>query len=180
MEALTQLKRCREDAGLSQQFVADQLHVSRQSISKWENGRSQPNIDNLIRLSSIYEVSIDDLLKENQQLKEKIKHNNEEIKMKRKALYFIKHNSKIDLDEGLLLLAIASITSFIFPLGLIIVPFIIRRNKISNSFYHLIYIISVCSIISNFYGAYVHFVNYTNYQNFIETNVEIIDEMIDE
>lgn len=176
MNVENQLKKCRQEAGLSQQYVAEQLHVSRQSISKWENGRSQPDIGNLIRLSDLYQVSIDELIRENIELKEKIKKNNNEIKHKRKALRFIRKYTQKDPDEGLVLLSIAAITSLIFPLGLIIVPFIIFRNKVSNSFYRLVYIVSVCSIISNIYGGYVHFVNYTNYQDVIETDFKRIDE----
>lgn len=60
-----QLKFHREQAGLSQTGLAEKLNISRQSVSKWENDRGYPDIDNLILLSQLYDISIDDLLKEN-------------------------------------------------------------------------------------------------------------------
>ncbi|MBP2097279.1 transcriptional regulator with XRE-family HTH domain [Enterococcus rivorum] len=50
--------------GLTQQQVAQKLGITRQSISKWENNRGYPDIENLIRLSEVYQVSVDKLLKE--------------------------------------------------------------------------------------------------------------------
>lgn len=67
------LKKSRMNKGYSQGDVAAHLTISRQSISKWENGNSYPDLDNLVKLSAYYEVSIDDLLKENQKLKKKKK-----------------------------------------------------------------------------------------------------------
>lgn len=60
-----QLKFHREQVGLSQTRLAEKLNISRQSVSKWENGRGYPDIDNLILLSQLYDITIDDLLKEN-------------------------------------------------------------------------------------------------------------------
>lgn len=65
------LKESRINKGFSQGNVAEYLSISRQSISKWENGNSYPDLDNLVKLSVYYEVSIDELLKENQVLKKK-------------------------------------------------------------------------------------------------------------
>lgn len=49
---------------LSQEEMADKLDVSRQTISKWESGISYPEIDKLISISEIFEVSVDYLLKD--------------------------------------------------------------------------------------------------------------------
>ena len=56
------LKETRQSKGVSQSTVAEHLNISRQSISKWENNSSYPDLDNLVRLSEYYEISIDDLL----------------------------------------------------------------------------------------------------------------------
>ena len=72
MAVAEQLKRCRIQSGLSQNDVADHLNLSRQSISKWENGRGFPDLENLILLSDLYQVSIDELIRENDQLKKQI------------------------------------------------------------------------------------------------------------
>lgn len=53
----------RKQKGLSQEQIANELEVSRQSISKWELDQTTPEIDNLIKLSEIFKISLDDLLK---------------------------------------------------------------------------------------------------------------------
>jgi len=55
----------REKASLSQEALAEKLDVSRQAISKWETGVSQPNIDNLIAMSTIYGLTLDELVSDN-------------------------------------------------------------------------------------------------------------------
>ena len=57
------LREAREKSGLSQQYVADELHVTRQSVSNWESRKVYPDLDNLVMLSDLYEVSLDWLLK---------------------------------------------------------------------------------------------------------------------
>ena len=52
----------RNKKGLSQDELSQKLGVSRQSISNWENGTSQPSIEFVKKLSEIYEVTVDDLL----------------------------------------------------------------------------------------------------------------------
>ena len=56
------LQKLRRQAGMSQQELADRLHVSRQSISKWELGTAKPDLDNVIRLSELFSVSLDELV----------------------------------------------------------------------------------------------------------------------
>lgn len=52
----------RKQANLTQADLAKKLNVSRQAVAKWENGVGLPDIDNLKKLSSIFNVKIDDLL----------------------------------------------------------------------------------------------------------------------
>ena len=54
----------RKKLGLSQEELADQLGVSRQSISKWEGAQSIPDMDKIIKLSNLFSVSIDYLMKD--------------------------------------------------------------------------------------------------------------------
>lgn len=56
------LKRLRKARGLSQEELAVRLHVTRQTISKWENALSVPDAHLLIRLAELLEVSVGDLL----------------------------------------------------------------------------------------------------------------------
>ena len=56
------LKAHRTRCQMTQEFVAETLGVSRQSVSKWENGSSDPNTSNLIALSKLYKISPEELL----------------------------------------------------------------------------------------------------------------------
>ena len=52
------LVEARKKKGFSQEFVAEQLNISRQSVSLWECNKTQPTLDNLISLSELYDVNI--------------------------------------------------------------------------------------------------------------------------
>ena len=56
------LKENRIRCLMTQEFVAETLGVSRQSVSKWENGSNDPNTSNLIALSKLYKISPEELL----------------------------------------------------------------------------------------------------------------------
>lgn len=59
-EKLTALRKSRE---LTQEQLAERLHVSRQSVSKWETGQVVPEVDKIIELSKAFDVTMDYLLK---------------------------------------------------------------------------------------------------------------------
>ncbi|MCQ6544099.1 helix-turn-helix domain-containing protein [Bacillus wiedmannii] len=67
-----QLKKLRESKGFSQEDVAKKIGIMRQAVYKWENDKSCPDIENLILLSEMYNVTLDELIKGNRNLKEKI------------------------------------------------------------------------------------------------------------
>ena len=56
----------RKKAGWSQEELAERLNVSRQSVSKWESAQSMPDIDKILQLSSLFSVTTDCLLKDEQ------------------------------------------------------------------------------------------------------------------
>ena len=58
------LRLKRRERGLSQEELASRLHVVRQTISKWEKGRSHPDIVSVFKMSDLYSVSLDYLLKD--------------------------------------------------------------------------------------------------------------------
>ena len=58
------LKEHRVQCQMTQEFVAEHLGVSRQAVSKWENGTSDPSTSNLLALAKLYNVSAEELLKE--------------------------------------------------------------------------------------------------------------------
>ena len=53
------LRSLRKQRNMSQEELADQLDISRQSISKWESGLSMPDLENVIKLSELFEVTLD-------------------------------------------------------------------------------------------------------------------------
>ena len=56
------LKMIRKQAGMSQEKLAEKLGVSRQAVTKWETDTGIPDIDNIIALSKLFDISIDELL----------------------------------------------------------------------------------------------------------------------
>lgn len=56
------LKRLRKERNLSQEQLAEMLTVSRQAISKWESNKTYPDIENLILLRTLFNVTLDDLI----------------------------------------------------------------------------------------------------------------------
>lgn len=69
MEIGSIIKKARNDARLSQEQAAEMLGVSRQTVSNWENGRTYPDIISVIKMSDLYSVSLDCLLKEETSMK---------------------------------------------------------------------------------------------------------------
>lgn len=61
---MNRIKECRINSKLSQKFVAVTLGVAAPSVSHWESGKTQPTPDNLRRLASLFNVSVDYLLGE--------------------------------------------------------------------------------------------------------------------
>lgn len=62
-ELARQLKAKREERGLSQDEVSKAIFVSRQTISNWENDKTYPDVQSLLLLGQLFEVSIDELVR---------------------------------------------------------------------------------------------------------------------
>lgn len=63
IEIANRLVTLRKENNLSQEALAEKLGISRQAVSKWERAEASPDTDNLILLARLYQVSLDDLLK---------------------------------------------------------------------------------------------------------------------
>ncbi|EAV39106.1 transcriptional regulator, helix-turn-helix XRE-family [Oenococcus oeni ATCC BAA-1163] len=117
------LQEQRQRNGLSQQQVAQKLNVTRQTVSSWEKDRTIPDPNSLKKLSKIYhETNILDTQKDNKNKQS---------------------------DEGLIILTLALVTFVIMPFGLLATPIIIKRNKDTNRYYHLIYFVAISSFLVN-------------------------------
>ena len=79
MELGNQIKHYRIEKGLSQEELAERVYVTRQTISNWENNKNYPDINSIVLLSEIFEISIDNLIKGDlEKMKKEI--NSEEVK----------------------------------------------------------------------------------------------------
>lgn len=66
------IRECRKKRGLSQEQLAEKLNVSRQVITKWETNKGVPEISNLIAISDEFDLSLDELIKDDITVKKKI------------------------------------------------------------------------------------------------------------
>ncbi|WP_079529002.1 helix-turn-helix domain-containing protein [Halobacillus hunanensis] len=82
------LKREREKEGWSQTELAEKMHVSRQSVSKWETGKNYPNIEVIIDLSDLFGITIDELLRSDEELKEKVIQDGKKLEYPKWKVFF--------------------------------------------------------------------------------------------
>ena len=61
-EVANSIKKLRQEKQLSQEQLAEQLHVTRQAVSNWENGKTQPDVDTLTQLASAFDVSVERII----------------------------------------------------------------------------------------------------------------------
>lgn len=135
------LRRLRKNSGISQEELAKQLHISRQSISKWENNLSSPDIDMLIKLSEIFHISIDEIVA-NPFLKVK---ENRVKDMDKQQLYQL-----LSQYEGYFILMMLLLCCTVAPIGLLFLGIIIRWNqKITSHLKQLNYGIAIATFIYN-------------------------------
>lgn len=56
------IKKLRKEKGMTQDELAEQLFVTRQAVSNWEMGKTQPDVDTLTRLAEIFDVSVERII----------------------------------------------------------------------------------------------------------------------
>ncbi|GAB5052072.1 helix-turn-helix transcriptional regulator [Pediococcus ethanolidurans] len=151
----TQLKAYREKVHLSQNQVSKELHITRQSISRWENGRGYPDMDNLILISQLYKCSIDDLLQDDQVTREKIESPVSEMKNQHKPLNYKITKTFNSKEELLLLFIILMISAFIPFLGVILPFFVIWRNKTNHLLHKIVLLTSIVIFLFSLYSSYI-------------------------
>ncbi|MGX6978082.1 helix-turn-helix domain-containing protein [Vagococcus elongatus] len=132
MDIGRKLKEARLASGMTQEQVAEKIGVSRQSISNWENEKNFPDIISVIHLSDVYGVSLDILLKGDDQM---IKHLDESTNI-------IKSNKKLLTALALNFLVILLFIIFNSPISesktLLFVMFTIIFLNSGAIFYQLI------------------------------------------
>ncbi|MDO4275850.1 MAG: helix-turn-helix domain-containing protein [Eubacteriales bacterium] len=120
MEIGSKLKNARTASGFTQEKVAEEIQVSRQTISNWENEKSYPDIVSVIKLSDLYNISLDELLKGDVKMIEHLEETTNVVESNRKLLIAVGVN-------------VALMVLFILFNGLI------ARNK---------YLIAVCATLA--------------------------------
>lgn len=122
------LKEIRKKENLSQEDLAELLGVSRQSISKWESGSSYPEMDKIISIANMYNLSIDDLLNgDAYKTKEENDYKKKTIKYFNKGLNYLE-----DTINAFIKLSFGTKIKAMFELGInyIDVNYIINDNTI--------------------------------------------------
>lgn len=82
------IRAAREISGLTQMQAAERLLVSRQTVSNWENGKSLPDICSVVRMSELYGVSLDELLKGDREMLDKMERDAKVQKAEKRVMRF--------------------------------------------------------------------------------------------
>ena len=141
MEISKNLITYRKKNKLTQADVAIYLNISRQSVSKWETGQSIPSIDDLVKLSNLYNISVDSLINN-------IPVDNSLMVKK------IKREEKEDEKKNNLFIIVAVPSCMIIPLGGIVSLIILIANiksKSSHYYWAVNLICLLCITVSVIY-----------------------------
>ena len=141
MEISKNLITYRKKNNLTQADVAIYLNISRQSVSKWETGQSIPSIDDLVKLSNLYNISVDSLINN-------IPVDNSLMVKK------IKREEKNDEKKNNLFIIVAVLSCMIIPLGGIVSLIILIANiksKSSHYYWAVNLICLLCITVSVIY-----------------------------
>ncbi len=92
MEIGKKLREAKAGAKLTQEQVAERLFVSRQTISNWENERTYPDIISVVKLSDLYSISLDELLKGDTKMLEHLEESTDLVKSNKKLILAVAAN----------------------------------------------------------------------------------------
>lgn len=128
------LYKLRKKANMSQEQLAEKLDVSRQSISKWENSNSYPEMNRIVELCKIFHCSINELINENiidfDSLDEEVKMN--VVKFNKEKQNKLKLTSKIISILSKVMSYITLVASVGIVLLIIFTPMIINNTEVLN------------------------------------------------
>lgn len=105
MEIKDMIKKARTERELTQEQAAETLLVSRQTISNWETGKSLPDIVSIIKMSELYQTSLDELLKGDPAMLQKIE---KDVKIVKAHKSIIKY-AFISIIMGIIILILGEI-----------------------------------------------------------------------
>ena len=143
----TKLKELRTKNNYSQTYVAEQLNISRQAISRWENGNATPDLDNLILLTKLYNTSVDDILG----IQNENSYPEETVTVSQGSL-----NSSFEM----LGLSIILVLSMLFPFAPIVISALIAFwMKLNKRNYPFVYVLCAICLIIGLYNTYTFFMH---------------------
>lgn len=162
------LKELRKLNNLSQEQVAKELNITRQAISKWETDKTMPDIENIILLSKLYNVSLESIMGEE-----------EEKNIEESEKPIPQYNKKVTENEllGILMITIIICSSFLPQIGVAIAAtFLILSKRIeSTSIKRALIVIKVMDYIM--LSARLEVLFYEDYQQIIN---EVMNEKMKE
>ena len=159
MQPYEKLKKLREQSNLTQDYVAKKLGISRQTISKWETGKSSPDIGTTFRLCDLYGISIDELLNTNS--KDKIPKNNSNTRTtsaEDTPSSSVNNSNSWGLNKKQL--TSLEIIGLAVILAIVPITIIIWLHKTKRNYKFIYFLCFVCLLI-NIYNTYIlidHFI----------------------
>lgn len=140
MSFSTKLIKLRKSMGLSQEDLANEINVTRQTISKWELGTTIPNMDKLKLISNYFGVSVDELIAETKFNEKGYVNNNEFVGVDKKYIPVNENNinqscvNKNKKSNIIFLIFLVPICIFIITFVITIIMFINNRKMIDKEF----------------------------------------------
>ena len=128
MEIGKKLRAARAKCGLTQEQAADMLYVTRQTVSNWENEKSYPDIVSIVRISELYNVSLDELLKGDDEMMKHLEETTNVVKSGKRLFAAVILNIAVMtamFTAALFLPGRAYITACVFCLALVSTAFLI-------------------------------------------------------
>lgn len=137
MEISKCIKNARQKNNISQESLAEQLGISRQTISSWETGKSYPDIVSVIKMSDIFNISLDKMLKEDKKLINNMQEKMDTVKSNNSIIFTI-------------------LFAIIFWLGMYLIRTFVDIPKIDNLYLNIgvliVFIVGVLTyLFSNMY-----------------------------
>lgn len=129
------LRQIRKSKKMSQEQLAEKVNVTRQSVSKWENGESYPEMNNILELCKIFNCKMNDLvhtdMKDISSLDEEIVMN--VVKFNEKKQKEVKTLSNVISLIGKIGAIVLKVAIPFIILGMILVPYIVNNVEINNN-----------------------------------------------
>ena len=144
------LKQARENKGYSQEDVAKELKISRQTISKWENGHAYPDLYNFKLLCKLYDLSADSLLKNDDKFKDFFIQDEEsegEETIERES-----YNKKLEMLFMIVVMLVSCLIPFLgVAVSLVVLVHIVRKpNEVTMAVKLIMVVCLVISLINCF------------------------------